>query len=119
MIDVKTVLPKWKLIYIVVTTVPTVFRLSATELTGRCCQGLAQALSSDHCSLVELDLSVNELGPEGALQLCKALRKPGCPLEKLRYTQLILITLVFRQWHVVDASEYNGTCSRHTGGHVN
>lgn len=38
---------------------------------------------SEYCSLSELDLSVNELGQEGALLLCRALRRPGCPLEKL------------------------------------
>lgn len=42
---------------------------------------------SKHCCLSELDLSVNDLGQEGALLLCQALSRPGCPLEKLGYSQ--------------------------------
>lgn len=38
---------------------------------------------SEHCTLSELDLSVNELGQEGALLLCKALSRPGCQIKKL------------------------------------
>lgn len=38
---------------------------------------------SKHCRLTELDLSVNELDQEGALLLCQALIRPGCPVEKL------------------------------------
>lgn len=38
---------------------------------------------SEHCSLSDLDLSVNDLGQEGALLLCRALGRPGCPIEKL------------------------------------
>lgn len=60
-------------------------RLFDNELTAACCAGVAEALQSEGCRLTELDLSVNELGQEGALQLCKALNKPGRPLEKLRY----------------------------------
>lgn len=60
-------------------------RLFDNELTAACCAGVAEALQSEGCRLTELDLSVNALGQEGALQLCKALNKPGHPLEKLRY----------------------------------
>lgn len=58
-------------------------RLFDNELTGACCPHLMQALMSEHCSLSELDLSVNDLGQEGALLLCQALSRPGCPVEKL------------------------------------
>lgn len=43
---------------------------------------------SERCSLSELDLSVNDLGQEGALLLCKALSRSGCPLKKLWYSNL-------------------------------
>lgn len=59
------------------------FRFFDSDLTGSCCPHLMAALMSEHCSLSELDLSVNDLGQEGALQLCQALRQPGCRLEKL------------------------------------
>lgn len=58
------------------------------ELTGECCRHFMEALMSEHCSLSELDLSVNDLGQEGALLLCQALSRPGCPLEKLGWGQL-------------------------------
>ena len=54
-----------------------------TELTGACCPHLMETLMSEHCSLLDLDLSVNDLGHEGALLLCQALSRPGCPVEKL------------------------------------
>lgn len=38
---------------------------------------------SEPCVLSELNLSVNDLGQEGALLLCQALKRPGCPMEKL------------------------------------
>lgn len=60
------------------------FSFFDNELTGECCPHLMEALMSEHCSLSELDLSVNELGQEGALLLCKALSRPGCPMEKLK-----------------------------------
>uniref|UniRef100_A0A8C8A2W6 Si:ch73-233m11.2 n=1 Tax=Oryzias sinensis TaxID=183150 RepID=A0A8C8A2W6_9TELE len=53
------------------------------ELTGTCCSYLKEALESEHFSLLELDLSVNDLGQEGALLLCQGLHQPGCPIEKL------------------------------------
>lgn len=52
-------------------------------LTGECCRHFMEALMSEHCSLSELDLSVNDLGQEGALLLCQALSRPRCPLKKL------------------------------------
>lgn len=42
----------------------------------------------EHCVLSELNLSVSYLGQEGALLLCQALKRPGCPMEKLGLGQL-------------------------------
>lgn len=55
------------------------------QLSAACCPRLSEALMSDRCLLTELDLSLNNLGQEGALLLCHALRRPGCPIEKLRW----------------------------------
>lgn len=60
-----------------------IYRLFDNELTGTCCSYLKEALESEHFSLLELDLSVNDLGQEGALLLCQGLHQPGCPIEKL------------------------------------
>ncbi|CAB1424212.1 unnamed protein product [Pleuronectes platessa] len=68
-----------------------------TELTGACCPHLMETLMSDHCSLLELDLSVNDLGHEGALLLCQALSRPGCPVEKLGLTRCELTQQVFKE----------------------
>ncbi|KAI5095346.1 NACHT, LRR and PYD domains-containing protein 3, partial [Silurus meridionalis] len=53
------------------------------ELTGPCCPSLAAALQSERCSLIELDLSVNELEESSVLLICDALKSPNCLLEKL------------------------------------
>lgn len=58
-------------------------RLYDSGLAGECCHHFKEALMSKHCRLSELDLSVNELDQEGALLLCQALIRPGCPIEKL------------------------------------
>ncbi len=60
------------------------FSFFDNELTGECCPYLMEALTSEHCSLTELDLSVNELGQEGALLLGRALSQPGCLMENLK-----------------------------------
>lgn len=60
-----------------------IFSFFDCDLTGECCQHFKEALMSEHCTLSELDLSVNDLGQEGALLLCQALRRPGCQIEKL------------------------------------
>lgn len=52
---------------------------------------------SEHCSLTELDLSVNDLGQEGALLLCQALSRPGCPMEKLGLKRCELTEAVFKE----------------------
>ncbi|XP_024148725.1 NACHT, LRR and PYD domains-containing protein 3 [Oryzias melastigma] len=68
-----------------------------TELTGACCSHLKEALESEHFSLLELDLSVNELGQEGALLLCQGLNRPGCPIEKLYLNRCELTPPVFKE----------------------
>ncbi|KAL1021560.1 hypothetical protein UPYG_G00014820 [Umbra pygmaea] len=71
------------------------------DVSAACCAGVAQALQSEYCRLTELDLSVNELGQKGALQLCKALIKPGHPLEKLSLVRCDLTPLVFKELAVL------------------
>uniref|UniRef100_A0A8C3J3N6 NACHT, LRR and PYD domains-containing protein 3 n=1 Tax=Calidris pygmaea TaxID=425635 RepID=A0A8C3J3N6_9CHAR len=57
-------------------------RLGSCRLTGACCRALAARLvESPHLSC--LDLSDNELGADGVLQLCQQLRHPACPLQAL------------------------------------
>ncbi|NXU24670.1 NLRP3 protein, partial [Thalassarche chlororhynchos] len=59
-----------------------VLRLGSCRLTGACCQALAARLVE--CPrLTCLDLSDNELGADGVLQLCQQLRHPACPLQAL------------------------------------
>ncbi|XP_044067779.1 NACHT, LRR and PYD domains-containing protein 3 isoform X2 [Siniperca chuatsi] len=67
------------------------------ELTGVCCPHLMEALMSEHSSLSELDLSANDLGQEGALLLCQALRRPGCLIEKLGLKRCELTQPVFKE----------------------
>ncbi|NXE10808.1 NLRP3 protein, partial [Lophotis ruficrista] len=57
-------------------------RLGSCRLTGACCGGLAAALA-ENPRLACLDLSDNELGAEGVLQLCQQLRHPACSLRAL------------------------------------
>uniref|UniRef100_A0A672TUJ3 NACHT, LRR and PYD domains-containing protein 3-like n=1 Tax=Strigops habroptila TaxID=2489341 RepID=A0A672TUJ3_STRHB len=54
-------------------------RLGSCRLTGACCRALA--VGTPH--LICLDLSDNELGADGILQLCRQLRHPACPLRAL------------------------------------
>ncbi|XP_064516034.1 NACHT, LRR and PYD domains-containing protein 12-like [Pseudopipra pipra] len=57
-------------------------RLGSCRLTGACCPALAaQLLEGPH--LTCLDLSDNDLGADGILQLCQQLRHPACPLRTL------------------------------------
>ncbi|NXJ38389.1 NLRP3 protein, partial [Ciconia maguari] len=57
-------------------------RLGSCRLTGTCCQALAARLVESP-RLACLDLSDNELGADGVLQLCQQLRHPACPLRAL------------------------------------
>ncbi|XP_047457342.1 NACHT, LRR and PYD domains-containing protein 12 [Mugil cephalus] len=78
-----------------------------SDLTGSCCPHLREALTSEHCSLTELDLSVNELGQEGALLLCQSLSGARCPLEKLHLTRCSLTLPVFKE---LGSLLKSGTC---------
>lgn len=51
--------------------------------TAACCEDLAAALSTNHSSLMELELSFNQLGDSGVKHLSAGLRDPNCKLEKL------------------------------------
>ncbi|KAK4822744.1 hypothetical protein QYF61_019935 [Mycteria americana] len=57
-------------------------RLGSCRLTGACCQALAARLVESP-RLACLDLSDNELGADGVLQLCQQLRHPACSLRAL------------------------------------
>nr|XP_036881638.1 NACHT, LRR and PYD domains-containing protein 12 isoform X1 [Manis javanica] len=57
--------------------------LKICQLTVAACEDLAGTLSVNQ-SLVELDLSLNDLGDPGVLQLCEGLRHPQCKLQTLR-----------------------------------
>lgn len=59
------------------------FSLYSCALPSEIGRPLVEALMSEHWVLSELDLSVSDLGQEGALLLCQALKRPGCPMEKL------------------------------------
>ncbi|XP_056278491.1 NACHT, LRR and PYD domains-containing protein 12 isoform X2 [Pseudoliparis swirei] len=75
----------------------TSLNLFDCELTGACCAHFSEALMSSCCSLTELDLSVNDLRQEGALLLCRALRRPGCPIQKLSLQRCQLTAPVFEE----------------------
>ncbi|XP_063253783.1 NACHT, LRR and PYD domains-containing protein 3-like isoform X2 [Prinia subflava] len=57
-------------------------RLGSCRLSGDCCPSLAMLLLQGP-RLTCLDLSDNELGAHGTLQLCQQLRHPACPLQSL------------------------------------
>ncbi|CAG6021593.1 unnamed protein product [Menidia menidia] len=82
-------------------------RLFDCDLTAVCCPHLRDALMSDYCSLFELDLSLNELGQEGGLQVCQGLTRPDCALEKLNLTRCELTLAVFKE---LGSLLRNGTC---------
>lgn len=63
----------------------SVCRLSGCLITEDGCSSLADALSSSHSNLKELDLSYNHLGEHGQTKLVVALSDPSFRLNTLRY----------------------------------
>ncbi|KAM8787455.1 NACHT, LRR and PYD domains-containing protein 12 isoform 2-T2 [Rhynchonycteris naso] len=57
--------------------------LKICHLTAAACENLASTLTVNQ-SLMELDLSLNDLGDPGMLLLCEGLRHPQCKLQTLR-----------------------------------
>ncbi|XP_040901253.1 NLR family CARD domain-containing protein 3-like [Toxotes jaculatrix] len=64
--------------------------LSCCNLSEKSCKALASVLSSQSCSLRELDLSDNDLKDSGVELLCEGLKTPHCALETLRLSGCLI-----------------------------
>ncbi|XP_056320074.1 protein NLRC3 isoform X1 [Danio aesculapii] len=58
--------------------------LAGCNITDQCCDIVASALQSSDSSLIELDLSNNDLQDAGVKRLCAGLKSPNCQLQILR-----------------------------------
>ncbi|XP_050989351.1 NACHT, LRR and PYD domains-containing protein 3 isoform X1 [Labeo rohita] len=58
--------------------------LAGCNLTGQCCETLSSSLQSSYSSLIELDLSNNDLQDSGVKLLCDGLKSSHCHLNILR-----------------------------------
>ncbi|CAL8367789.1 unnamed protein product [Lota lota] len=59
-------------------------KMLACRLTEACCGDLSSVLTSSTSQLSVLDLMFNELGDQGLMQLCQALKNPFCKLQELK-----------------------------------
>uniref|UniRef100_A0A3Q0T1T3 NACHT LRR and PYD domain-containing protein n=1 Tax=Amphilophus citrinellus TaxID=61819 RepID=A0A3Q0T1T3_AMPCI len=76
--------PRWRL---------DTLRLSSCNLSERSCEDLLSVLSSQFCSLRELDLSTNSLQDSGVKKLSTAVESPHCKLNTLRSVQMAFCLL--------------------------
>ncbi len=60
-------------------------RLTQCYLTDQCCESLSAALQSTNSSLIELDMSNNNLQDSGVKLLSEGLKSPNCQLKILRF----------------------------------
>ena len=65
-------------------------RLSGCNLSERSCEALSSLLSSQSCSLTELDLSNNDLQDSGVKLLSVGLESSHCKVESLRLDHFAL-----------------------------